>query len=484
MNIYAVIKRSITRISRFYSLLFYLGITLCLTSYSASAAVFYLKPGQSKTIKSNEAIGTVFVSDPEIADYRVVGDSTVVLYAKKRGYSELTIYGLNEQILMMHSFEVDPIVPDLHYRIKKEFPDSNIRVSSIVGSGIDGGKTSYLLSGTAPDDVTRDRIYTLVGSAVGVDPIDETVEYQYSGGSGDIRFMRNRKFHNIVDRIQITKNNQVNVKLTLVEVSKEFTDSLGIEWQNLTLKSMVGGGVDLSSIGTFNLLGLKHGFDINNIATVIRAVQNDKLAKILAEPNLTVLSGETASFLVGGEIPIVSRGAQDDSPSITYKEYGIKLNVGAKISNDTIRLIIDNEFSSVSGKYSFSDYDIPTLNTRRVKSTIELKDGDSFIISGLISEQDVESLVKIPFIGDIPILGALARSTSTSRSKTELVVFATVNLVNPPDSFQDAYIPSFERTDFRNLFFNYKNNHDKQGSREFPFTNESTEFLGRVGFLE
>lgn len=473
MNIYAVIKRSITRISRFYSLLFYLGITLCLTSYSASAAVFYLKPGQSKTIKSNEAIGTIFVSAPEIVDYRVVGDSTVVLYAKKRGYSELTIYGLDEQILMMHSFEVDPIVPDLHYRIKKEFPDSNIRVSSIVGSGIDGGKASYLLSGTAPDDVTRDRIYTLVGNVVGVQEYDETVH-----------FMRTRKFQNIVDRIQITKNNQVNVKLTLVEVSKEFTDNLGIEWQNLTLKSMVSGGADLSSIGTFNLLGLKHGFDINNIATVIRAVQNDKLAKILAEPNLTVLSGETASFLVGGEIPIVSRGAQDDSPSITYKEYGIKLNVGAKISNDTIRLIIDNEFSSVSGKYSFSDYDIPTLNTRRVKSTIELKDGDSFIISGLISEQDVESLVKIPFIGDVPILGALARSTSTSRNKTELIVFATVNLVNPPDSFKDAYIPSFERTDFRNLFFNYKNNHDKQGSREFPFTNESTEFLGRVGFLE
>jgi pilus assembly protein CpaC len=455
-------------------------MTLCLTSYSASATVFYLKPGQSKTIKSNEAIGTVFVSDPEIADYRVVGDSTVVLYAKKRGYSELTIYGLNEQILMMHSFEVDPIVPDLHYRIKKEFPDSNVRVSSIVGSGIDSGNTSYLLSGTAPDDVTRDRIYTLVGNAVGIQAREETVNY----GSSNVPFMRLRKFENIVDRIQITKNNQVNVKLTLVEVSKEFTDNLGIEWQNLTLKSMISGGTDLSSIGTFNLLGLKHGFDINNIATVIRAVQDDKLAKILAEPNLTVLSGETASFLVGGEIPIVSRGAQDDSPSITYKEYGIKLNVGAKISNDTIRLIIDNEFSSVSGKYSFSDYDIPTLNTRRVKSTIELKDGDSFIISGLISEQDVESLVKIPFIGDVPILGALARRASTSRNKTELVVFATVNLVNPPNSFQDAYIPSFERTDFRNLFFNYKNNHDKQGSREFPFTNESTEFLGRVGFLE
>jgi pilus assembly protein CpaC len=455
-------------------------MTLCLTSYSASATVFYLKPGQSKTIKSNEAIGTVFVSDPEIADYRVVGDSTVVLYAKKRGYSELTIYGLNEQILMMHSFEVDPIVPDLHYRIKKEFPDSNVRVSSIVGSGIDSGNTSYLLSGTAPDDVTRDRIYTLVGNAVGIQAREETVNY----GSSNVPFMRLRKFENIVDRIQITKNNQVNVKLTLVEVSKEFNDNLGIEWQNLTLNSMISGGTDLSSIGTFNLLGLKHGFDINNIATVIRAVQDDKLAKILAEPNLTVLSGETASFLVGGEIPIVSRGAQDDSPSITYKEYGIKLNVGAKISNDTIRLIIDNEFSSVSGKYSFSDYDIPTLNTRRVKSTIELKDGDSFIISGLISEQDVESLVKIPFIGDVPILGALARRASTSRNKTELVVFATVNLVNPPNSFQDAYIPSFERTDFRNLFFNYKNNHDKQGSREFPFTNESTEFLGRVGFLE
>ncbi|QIQ21309.1 type II and III secretion system protein family protein [Zophobihabitans entericus] len=460
----------------------FIGTVLLFSSMTASAAVFYLKPGQSKTIKSDEVLGTVFVSNPEIADYRVVGDNTVTLFAKNRGYADFVIYGKDDQILASHSVEVDPIVPDLHYRIKREFPESNIRISSFVGSGISQEKASYLLSGTVPDDLTRERIYAIVGSSVGDPSNDREEKTDYAGN--DVFFMYHRRYDNIIDKIQITKNNQVNVKLTLVEVSKQFTDTLGIEWQNLTLDSIISGGTNISSVGTFNLLGLKHGFDINNVSTIIRAVQNDELAKILAEPNLTVLSGETASFLVGGEIPIVTRGSDDNSSSITYKEYGIKLDLGAQISSDTIRLLIGNEFSSVSGSYSFNDYQIPTLTTRRTRSTIEVKDGDSFIISGLVSEHDVESLTRVPFISDIPILGALARSTSTSRNKTELVVFATVKLVNPASSFENAYIPSFERTDYRNIFFNYNNNHDKQGRLEFPITNESESFLGRVGFLE
>lgn len=125
---------------------------------------------------------------------------------------------------------------------------------------------------------------------------------------------------------------------------------------------------------------------------------------MLAQPNLTVLSGESASFLVGGEIPIMVK--DQDSVTVQYKEYGIRLNITAKVEKrQKIRLYVSNELSSVTGSYAYNDYQIPTMRTRRSSSTIELADGDSFVIGGLLSEADKESLTKVPFIGDIPVLG-------------------------------------------------------------------------------
>ncbi|HFV9620250.1 TPA: type II and III secretion system protein family protein, partial [Salmonella enterica subsp. enterica serovar Muenchen] len=274
-------------------------------------------------------------------------------------------------------------------------------------------------------------------------------------------------------------SNQVNVKLTVVEVSKEFTDNLGIEWSSLTLDSMLkGDSYTANSPGTFNLLGFKHGFDARNISTLINAVQNDNIARVLAQPNLTVLSGESANFLVGGEIPILMQDR--DSTTVTYKEYGIRLNIAAKVERkNKIKLFISNEVSSVTGTYGYNNYQIPTLKTRKSNSTIELADGDSFAIGGLLNEADKEALTQIPFIGDIPVLGALGRRTSTERTKTELVVFATVNLVKPVSSSQRIEIPSFQRTSSSKLFFNVGVN-DK--ARDNRLENEVVTFLDKVGF--
>jgi pilus assembly protein CpaC len=120
---------------------------------------------------------------------------------------------------------------------------------------------------------------------------------------------------------------------------------------------------------------------------LINAVKNDSIARVLAQPNLTVLSGESASFLVGGEIPIMVK--DQDSVTVQYKEYGIRLNITAKVEKrQKIRLFVSNELSSVTGSYAYNDYQIPTMRTRRSSSTIELADGDSFVIGGLLSEAD------------------------------------------------------------------------------------------------
>jgi pilus assembly protein CpaC len=324
----------------------------------------------------------------------------------------------------------------------------------------------------------------MVGSLVGEGGREISTEPPEDEGSEssstNIEFMYRKVYDNIINRLQLPSSNQVNVKLTVVEVTKGFTDSLGIDWSSLTLNSIVNGGSAVNPTGTFNLLGFKGGFDAKNISTVIQAVNNDSLARVLAQPNLTVLSGESASFLVGGEIPIIVQ--DNDSATVSYKEYGVRLNVAAKVEKkQRIKLFVSNELSSVSGSYAFNEFQIPTLRTRKSSSTIELSNGDSFVIGGLLSEEDRESLTKIPFIGDIPVLGALARSAQTERRKTELVVFATVNLVEPSSTQGNIPLPRFRRTPVENLFTNV--GVDGQ-IREGRLSDNVVSFMSQGGFAK
>ncbi|MWN89515.1 tight adherence secretin RcpA [Gilliamella sp. Pra-s65] len=461
---------------------------VCLLSISFSSLVFAnthnLQIGQSKTIALPENVGTVFISQDTVANYELIDGKSLIIYGKSNGKTSLLVYDDANNIIINDTINVDPLLSQITHRLAQNFPNSSVTIDRY-DNGDPNGRFVYVLNGTTPDTTTKTKIITLVGSLVGQNA--ERIRSKASDEFGDreLTFQDYYVYNNIIDNIRVIEEYQVNVKLTFVEVSKKFTDSLGIEWQSLTLNSM-GKGTDFASnnIGEFTLLGLKKGFDIHNITTMIRAIKNDQLAKILAQPNLSVLSGENASFLVGGEIPIVTKNKDGDA-NVTYKEYGIKLNISTKVNNDKrIRLFINNEVSSVAGSYAFNNYNIPTLQTRRTSSTIDLSDGDSFVIAGLINEQDTETLSRIPFVSEIPILGALARSSSTGREKTEMVVFATVNLVTPNNSFSGVELPILERTDVINSFFNIKNNMDKQRRKTIPVSNESEKFISDMGFIE
>ena len=448
--------------------------------FGVKASDYNLKPGQSRTIKVGSQISTVFVSDPAVADYQVINDNSIVLYAKKPGISTVTVYGSNSTTLASASVNVNPFVNDLSSRVARAFPGSKINIEALYH----GEKATYILSGTVPDEETKELVYSMVGSLVGEGGREISTEPPEDEGSEssstNIEFMYRKVYDNIINRLQLPSSNQVNVKLTVVEVTKGFTDSLGIDWSSLTLNSIVNGGSAVNPTGTFNLLGFKGGFDAKNISTVIQAVNNDSLARVLAQPNLTVLSGESASFLVGGEIPIIVQ--DNDSATVSYKEYGVRLNVAAKVEKkQRIKLFVSNELSSVSGSYAFNEFQIPTLRTRKSSSTIELSNGDSFVIGGLLSEEDRESLTKIPFIGDIPVLGALARSAQTERRKTELVVFATVNLVEPSSTQGNIPLPRFRRTPVENLFTNV--GVDGQ-IREGRLSDNVVSFMSQGGFAK
>ncbi|MFQ1016418.1 type II and III secretion system protein family protein [Gilliamella sp. BG7] len=459
---------------------------VCLLSISFSPLVFAnvhnLQIGQSKSIVLPENVGTVFISQDSVANYEVVGGKSLIIYGKSNGRASLLVYDDANNIILNDTINVDPLLSQITHRLAQNFPNSSVTIDRY-DNGDPNGKFVYVLNGTTPDTTTKSKIMTVVGSLVGQNA--ERRSHTSSSSDADLAFQDYYVYNNIIDNIRVIEEYQVNVKLTFVEVSKKFTDSLGIEWQSLTLDSMSeSGGSTMNNVGEFTLLGLKKGFNIHNITTMIRAIKNDNLAKILAQPNLSVLSGESASFLVGGEIPIVTKN-KDGESDVTYKEYGIKLNISTKVNNDKrIRLFINNEVSSVAGSYAFNDYNIPTLQTRKTSSTIDLSDGDSFVIAGLINEQDSETLSRIPFVSEIPILGALARSATSAREKSEMVVFATVNLVTPNSSFNGVELPMLERTDVINSFFNIKNNVDKQRRKTVPISNESEKFINDMGFIE
>jgi len=190
-----------------------------------------------------------------------------------------------------------------------------------------------------------------------------------------------------------------------------------------TFNNIVGG----TTLGLFG-----HLFGTDLLGT-LDLMQNDGFVTTLAEPTLTALSGETASFLAGGEFPIpVSQAI--GAVTIEYKQYGVGLAFTPIVLADgRISMRVRPEVSEISsaGSVTLNGFVVPALTTRRAETTVELGSGQSFMLAGLLQNRNNNSIQKAPFLGDLPILGALFRSTSYQRNETELVIIVTPYLVRP-----------------------------------------------------
>ena len=243
-------------------------------------------------------------------------------------------------------------------------------------------------------------------------------------------------FGNIINRLTITSESQVSIKVRVAEISRVIRERLGFQW----------GGLQLSA-GVFNV-GLAEspiflGVTPDNLSatppdvtSIIDFLAQENLISLLAEPNLSVTSGETASFLSGGEVPFPQVTA-NGQPIVQYKEYGILLDVTPTIlSHNQISLRVRPEVSepSIADGISFQGTEVPGIKIRRADTTIELASGQSFALAGLL-RADLESQVsKFPGLADIPIIGALLRSSRFERGDTELVIVVTASIVRPTDA--------------------------------------------------
>lgn len=245
------------------------------------------------------------------------------------------------------------------------------------------------------------------------------------------------------NRLSVSSPIQVNLRVRIVEMSRTLTRELGINWQvlgNIGRYGAVGfatsNGLAALTTSAARLQG-SYRQGTTDINKAIDALSNDQLIRLLAEPNLTTMSGEPASFLVGGEFPIPVAQA-NNTISLEFKQYGVSLAfVPTVTSGDHIVLHVRPEVSELTNNGAVqtsignNSISIPALTVRRAETTVELGSGQSFAIAGLLQENHTLSANTIPFLGDIPILGSLFRSDSFQEGKTELVIVVTPYVVRP-----------------------------------------------------
>jgi pilus assembly protein CpaC len=281
----------------------------------------------------------------------------------------------------------------------------------------------------------------------------------------------------VIDTITLKAGQQVNLEVRILEASRDAGRELGINWRYGPLNrdpkdpntvtgtyggpsataGAVGGAFTNNGIGLItsgapgsNVAGTGNTFAtfITNIISgaaggfnldvILNAMETKGLVRMLAEPNLTTLSGEHASFLAGGQVPVRVPDANGQA-TLQYKDFGVKLVfTPVVLDDDRIQIRMTPEVSDVSGFTSSGD---PVFSTRNLDAVIELRDGQSFSVAGLLQSNNTKIQNQLPWIGDIPILGALFRSSSYQKHETELVVLVTPRLVRPDTPTQVAATP-------------------------------------------
>ena len=372
-------------------------------------------------VESAQPFVEVSVAQPEIADVSPLSDRAVYVFGRAPGTTTLTLLGEGGQLITNVPIEVIPDIGALKARLREVMPDDNVDVRA--------AGPNVILSGTVSSAKKVDAIVTLAGA--------------YAGG-------------NVVNMLTVGGTQQVMLKVRVAEMSREASKALGIRFNGFVLGEDVGGftgggGGDVGVVGTpidaptFDLntlpvedfgLGLLARFGDFGINLAVNALEEKNFARTLAEPNLVALSGETASFLVGGEVPIPV-AQEEDTITVEFKRVGVILDFAPIVlTDDVINLSMSAEVSNVEGAVTTeagSVLTLPTFSTNRSTTTVELRDGQSFAIAGLLRETFSDDVSQFPWLGDVPVLGSLFRSSSYLNRQSELVVIVTAHLVNPVD---------------------------------------------------
>jgi pilus assembly protein CpaC len=365
--------------------------------------------GKTEDVRIDAAFTDITIGDSDVADISPLTDRTISILGKKIGTTRVTLYGPGKMQIGIFDIEVTYDVTRLATEIG-HFSEGGIKVSSVNGR--------IMLSGTAHDAVTLDKAMTMA-----------------------------RQFApEPINMVTVAQAQQVMLEVRFIEASRQASRELGVQWnsfgQNTTAK--IGSPLPpINAAGT--VVGLLSGatpygflagvLNRGNVSidVALNALEQKGLARSLAEPNLVALSGDTASFLAGGKYPIPVPGSLG-SVTIDYERYGVGLSFTPTVLKDgLINLKIMPQVSELDFGHSIqiNGTSVPPLILREASTTIELRDGQSFVIGGLLQNVSTTAQDQLPWLGDVPVLGSLFRSAQYQKNETDLAIIVTPHIVRP-----------------------------------------------------
>ncbi len=367
---------------------------------------------KSRVINLDEPYATALVAETEIADVVPLSDHSIYILGKKVGATRVTVVDAKQNVIRLVEVDVTPDVVDLRKKLLENVPEADIQVSSASGG--------IILSGVALDATEIEKAVAIAN--------------RYAAG-------------NITNAIKIASPQQVMLEVRFVEAARSAARELGVsgrarsdKFQGDTNSQIFNPGVGALQVasllsgaepfGSMVARVLDGGVDVD---VMIRALEERSVARRLAEPNLVTTSGDTASFLAGGEFPFPV-SASDNRISIEFKKFGVALAFTPTVlAGGLINLKIAPEVSDIDETTSVevNNVRIPGLVVRRANTTVELKDGQSLAIAGLLQHSNRIAQSQLPWIGQVPILGTLFRSADYQKSESDLVIIVTPRLVKP-----------------------------------------------------
>lgn len=380
--------------------------------------------GKSIVIDYPEDIARISTSDPDVVDAVAISTREILLNARAHGVSTVVVWAKSGQRNFYNISVTHDLVP-IRQLLAETFPGEDIEVQAALDS--------VTLTGVVSSQAVSDRAAALTAS------LARTVVNNLALVPADVQ-------------------PQVLLRVKFAELDRSAASSFGVNLVSTGALNTIGA----SSTGQFSpptfdslggsipggLAGSSSEFNITdalnvfafrpdlNLTAFLQALQNQSVLQILAEPNLLTSDGQEASFLVGGEfpVPILQGGANSGAVTVQFREFGIRLTFRPEITtNDTIRLYVLPEVSTIdiTNGVVVSGFTIPALSTRRMETNIELGMGQSFVIGGLIDDRAQATFSRIPGLSHIPILGELFKSRDKEKSKTELIVMVTPEIVDP-----------------------------------------------------
>lgn len=370
--------------------------------------------GKPKTIKTNVPFYEIVIGDPEIANVNPLTDSSFYVLGNNLGTTGIALFDENKQLVGSVDIEVTLDADRLASTIRDTVPGADIEVKSANGR--------LVLSGSAQDAVAAEKA--------------TRIATEFSGEE------------EVINSVKISSSQQVQLNVRVVEINRQTGRELGTKIAasyvtpagEITFNSLPSASTALPAASLFGSL-TSGNFSID---AVLNALEDRGVARLLAQPNLVARSGEKASFLAGGEFPIpVSE--DNDTITVDYKKYGVSLDFTPTVLDDgLISLQIEPEVSSVdtSSSYSIGNISIPGFIVRRASTSVDLKNGQSFMIAGLLQTENKLNSQGIPGLGNLPVLGTLFSSKAYQRRETELVIIVTPYLVKPMDPTKKPALPT------------------------------------------